>query len=295
METLSVPQGRGLVFLVRIRDSHDDPITTYTGTEELTLEVWAGDDRTALALTNSTVEWGGTDTDGTVYTADDGVVTVTIASADTAPAEDEDDPDPPAPGSYTLACSLEDGGETYEFYRASLGITARPGTAAAAPVYCTLNDLTKIAAWVATLQDFAEDQAGFAEQRGEARAWCDGAIQRHHRGSSAGAGIGALLGSIGGRTGRASTWLQAQLDAGRLVLTTPDGRKIVRACAYHALSLILRPQIGSRGETPYQVLAARFAVMAEDELASAVAEIDTNDDGAGDIAIDLGVIDVLRG
>jgi hypothetical protein len=284
VETITVAQGRTLPFLVQIRDTAERNLTGhYDGSEPLTLRVWPGGRRMAIALSGSGVAWGGTDDAGTVYSADDGVVTVTLDDADTATLD---------PGSYQLTATVTDGGEPRDFYRAVLQVTPSPGQVAVPATYSGYEDMQAEASWVGELLDFDVDQSGFAGQRGSARKWFEGVLHAHYRGASAYAG-GQLAGTIGltWRSGRRSKWLQDLLDADRLVLTP----EIVRACSLYALATVLRPQIGTFKGTSYQALAAQFAGMAEDVAAGIVAEVDTNADGQGDIEIELGTVDVLRG
>src|SRR3982751_5441432 len=100
MDIHSVAQGRTLRFLAQLRDEDGQPVVgSYTGAEPLTLEVWPGGRRLAVALAASGIEWGGTDRGGTAITAGDGVVTVRIDDSDTAVLD---------PGTYRLTASVID-------------------------------------------------------------------------------------------------------------------------------------------------------------------------------------------
>jgi hypothetical protein len=124
------------------------------------------------------------------------------------------------------------------------------------------------------LQD-ANDQAGFAEQRAEARQWfedvlhaCDTSSRRTLSSSPL---LWTRVGTLGTR-GR-NPWLVEQLAADKLIVTRP----IREAVACYALSLILvsRPELAG----PYRMRANELAK-------TVVAEIDTNADGVGDYVID---------
>ena len=101
----------------------------------------------------------------------------------------------------------------------------------------------------------------------------------------------------GVRSGRSDVQLQEWLDDDRLVTTGPTGRAIVRWNALHALAEVLEPQVGQKGEESYQTLARRYRRKAAALLPTIAAEVDTTDpaDGQGDVVIDLGTVDTLRG
>ena len=65
--------------------------------------------------------------------------------------------------------------------------------------------------------------------------------------------------------------LRGYLDAGGLVLTGPAGAPVVQACACHAISLVLRGQLGLSAEQ--RALAGFFARKANAVASQIVAEI----------------------
>ena len=63
----------------------------------------------------------------------------------------------------------------------------------------------------------------------------------------------------------------------------------------YAIGRALQGMIGSRGKTSYEDLGMRYIAFAEDQAKCLTAEIDINGDGVGDVVIDLGMIDALKG
>lgn len=277
--------GADRVVTLTLRDAGGDPVTTYTSAATLAATVWPGDDR--LASFSPTAAW----TD-----APAGTLTLTFAAAHTAALE---------PGEYPVLLAITAGGLTAQQVVATLRIRSAPGTAVAPPVYGTYDEMLVYAPWLGRLQA-ASDQAGFREQRARARTWLDSLIQRHWRGDRGYSGGGSLDTSLdalyeGGRArrwGAISRTLQAWLDADRLVRTGPTGAQIKECVAKKAIASVCAPQLGSPDkETSYQQLAVRFQREAEALAGCLTVEIDTSTpaDGIGDIVVDLGTADILRG
>lgn len=276
MERLDPPvrQGTDAKWTVTLEDSSGQPLTgVYTGIETLVLLVWPGSSRAALVLPYSSAAW---------LSASAGTITLTLDALDTASM---------AAGFYELAIDLVSSGSgRVEVARYAAEITASPGAGLAPPVYCTLDDCRKECPWIldAVIPD-PNIPNNLEPQRGEARAWFDNLIQRHWRG---GMSLGAEAGLLARRrSGQRNLWLQQQLDAGALMLTTA----VTKANAYYALGLALRDLIGFRGKTTYQDLSADYFALAEHQASTTTTELDTNADGTPDFAIDLGFMDVLRG
>jgi hypothetical protein len=253
---------------IELTDRAGATVTTFTGAATLAAEVWAGDDQAVLFAPGAS--WAD---------AAAGRVTLAFGRDDTADL---------AAGDYAVMLTVTAGGYQRKRRVATLRVLSSPGTAEALATYCGAEDLRRVCAWIDELQADT-DQAGFAEARAEAREWTDQVVQAHAP-ASAGAGHrmeGAWMTRGAGR----DAWLRAQLDAGRLVVT-PSVR---RANALYAVGLVLLPQVGQRGETSYQALAARYLGMAEDLLLTLEVELDTDGDGEADYAIPLQYVDVVRG
>lgn len=269
----SIRQGTDGIWTITLRDANGQSLTgVYDGTEPLGLVVWPGSTRSALTLPNSSAVW---------LSPSDGTITLTIHRLDTALID---------PGMYELVILLVDGSIQADAYRGILDIQPSPGLEAAPKVYCTLDDCRRECSWI--LDAVIPDENipnNLERQRADARAWYDDLLQRHWRG---GMSLGAEAGLLARRrSGQRNMWLQAELDAGCLMLTVP----VIKANAYQAIGYALRDMIGARGSTSYQELAAQYFALAEQRAACTTAEIDTNADGTPDYTIDLGFIDVLRG
>jgi hypothetical protein len=243
------------------------PKSTYLITDTLTAKVWPGDDQ--LIVATPTASW----------------IDVTVAQwklafvpADTATL---------IPGTYRFRVTATRGSGVVELLSDSVEITAVPGAAAAPAVYCTYEDMAAEVNWLQQFQSETEDQTGFAEQRKKAREWMDGMILR----SAPRYGAGQLVSMQGSWNWGSGTRLAMDpvmagyLAADGLMLTTPQGRAIVQACACYAISLVFQSQIGKENAG----MANGFAMKARYIAATIVAEIDSNDDGVADYAIPLSV------
>jgi hypothetical protein len=282
MDTIQTVQGSSDVNTVTLRDADGDPFTGYAGSEPITVQVWAGDDATPIA--------GAATADWLDHTA--GTATVTLVGAVTAELE---------PATYSIRLVI--GGA--DVYQGALEVGWAPGSAAAPTVlYCTFRDLKAVYATIEKLRTRTEDQAGFLGQRNEATQWFQDLLQRHFRTtgglstdfafvpgiSFAGAYLGAQAAYF--RPGIKSAQLQGWLDAGLLDVTP----QVVKACAYHAVALVMDGQVDDtdKGDA-YAALARKFFARAEQQAALITAEIDSNSDGTNDTWIRLGVADTLEG
>lgn len=270
-DELKVSQGLDGTWTITLRDAADQPVTTYAGTETLALEVWAGDDRAAATTTNSTIAW---------LSAAAGTLALRLHRTDTALL---------APGRYKLLVKLTDAGVIVPAYEATLLVSATAGAATVGAVYATADDLRRECGWIDSVSS-AEDQAGYQERLEDARTWFDDLLHAHF--PAGGAGLSYRAESAWVRSGTLkSRWLIDALAADQLLVT----RAIRRACALYALGQVLKGKVGAKDKTSYQVLGARYEAQAEDLAATIRAEIDTDADGYGDVAIDLGSVVVLRG
>jgi hypothetical protein len=210
-------------------------------------------------------------------------VRISVVDADTADVE---------PGVYRCQVVAELAGRAVPIAEAAFVVLAAPGTAVAPKVYCTAGDLHRECTWIGQFLNVGEDQAGFAEQRAEAREWFDDLILAGRPSTGYSQRFPGVL--TWGRGGLlADPWLTAILAGGGLMLTGPRGRKAVRANAYYALSRILGTMIG-----PGDKLAAQgrlYAVRAANAVKSMVVELDADGDGVADLAVPLCVTYTLRG
>jgi hypothetical protein len=248
----------------------------FTGSETLAATLWAGDDQANAATVSAA--WD-TSIAGNPSTTAEATLLLTVSSSAISAL---------VPGIYTYQVIADPSSAMLELARGQIQLVAGPGSATAIKVYCTAEDLRRACPWIDDLQHPGQ-QTGFAEERGQSREWTDQCLHAHDGRSASLANWegGWLVGDMG----RRSSWLQTQLDADTLMLRP----EIVRANAYHAVSLVLRTQLGTREKTSYQTLAAEYRGMAEATLQTTVAELDTNADGEGDYAIPLNRLRVLRG
>lgn len=275
--TLEIVRGSSGSWTVTLLDDEAEAITTYTGSETLDASVWPGDDVEELFA--PTAAW---------LSAPAGTVTLTVSAVQSATL---------TPGSYSVSLSVD----TAIVRVGRLLVLPGPGGTADPPaVYGTYDDMRRVAgSWLADLQESGSDQTGFREQRGTARAWFDGILQRHYRrdtGIARQDSLDHLLIGIGARYGEHDTTLQDWLDDDRLVLTTPAGKRIVECVSRYAVALVCEAQISGKPDDVWRDRARMFRSRAQNDVASITAEIDTTStaDGVGDLVIDLGTADRLR-
>lgn len=271
METIRIEKGRSADYIVTIKDDTGDAVTTYAGTEPLSLEVWPGGSTSAYGLSASTVTW---------LDVSAGTVTLSLDEADTPLLSTGDE----------LAILITDV-KTYEVFRACLEVAESPGLGTAPATYATVADMRAECSWIESISGGA-DRGGYLRQRALAREWTDAILQsaypvlQQERWD-----VFATAPALG-----LNVWLQQQLDADNLVLTGPYGRRIVRANALYACHLVLRDEVSrSKEKSHYQTLADTFHREAMAALQGITAGIDTNDDGIADVQIPLSVQRILRG
>lgn len=273
--------GSDAAWQLTITDDDENPITTYDPSAVLAASCWPGDDQANLF--SPTLTW---------IDATQGTIKLSVSAAQTASL---------LPAVYNLQISITANGLTAKKnLTGGLTLLPTPGSASALKVYCTYQDMQRVFRGLDEFQDGDLDQTGFAEQRAMARQWFDDLLYRHYRGATGGlTPHQRVLQNWGGtwRSARRSPFLQQHLDADHLLLANPSGQpnRIPRCCATYAVALVLRDQTGSHGDTSYQVMAARYANIANGLALGIAAEIDTNADGIAEIVVDLGVADVLNG
>jgi hypothetical protein len=266
MATWPLQQGSGDTWTVPIVDTNGVAIA-YAGTEALAAKVWPGGTRAALLTL--VPAWS---------SAPAGLTTLTITAAQSASL---------TPATYQVQCSVADASGTHTYYLGQLQVLPAPGTAVAAPSYCSIDDLREYAAWIDDLQS-GTDQAGFAVQVGRARSWLDEILVSRWKYL----GFAPQLGTpgwgawslYGGRDPMPSKWLRDQL-ANNLLMVTDTTREVT---AKKALSYICRAQLGKNGDHSYQDLARGFAFEANELVKTYRAEIDLNGDGFADVYINCG-------
>lgn len=270
---ITLPVGFTLVVPFTIQTGYDTAVTSvFTGADTLVASVWPGDNITESFA--PTMAW---------VVAASGTATLTITGASTAAL---------AAGVYRLSVWVTVSGAKYLIHEGTLTLTAVAASGTQGTVYCTLDDMKREFAQVESIAG-KSDQSGFREQRAEARAWYDSIILRHYSGQQT--IVSQTRFSVDNspwqRTGLEDPTIRGYLDDDMLLVTT----QVKRANALYACSRICAAQITADGSNEYHNLAARFLRQAENIVATTTAELDTDADGVGDIPIDLGSIDVLRG
>lgn len=238
----------------------------------LDASLWPGDDRAETF--DPGVAW---------VSATAGTAALTIAASDTSGM---------TPGTYRLQVWTIVDSQKCLIHNGTLTLTAAPGAATALTSYCSLQDMQRFFPSIGDLQS-ATDQAGFAEQRDMARKWFDAMVQRHYRSGSTGP-TDTRFGDytvFGGRTGARSDYIQDLLDDDALILN----QDVIDCTACYAVSLVLSAQIGRNADGALPNLGARFAMRAADMASLVTAELDTNADGIGEVIVELGCHDVIRG
>jgi len=267
-----IAQGTSAEFeFQRYQSDLETPSTAYIVTDVLTAKMWPGD--TQMVVATPTVTW----IDATVARWK-----INFVPADTATL---------IAGVYPIRVIATRGAGIAELLRDTVEITAVPGAGVAPVVYCTYEDMSAECNWLQQFQSESEDQTGFAEQRQRARQWMDGIILR--AAPSRGFVSTQTYWTWGGSTNGLAmdTTLAGYLSTNCLMLTTPQGSAIVRACACYAISLVLRAQQGKE----MTELATYFLKRAYTECSMIVAEIDTNADGRAEYAIALSTTNTRYG
>jgi hypothetical protein len=263
-ENYQVSQGSSLTIDVEMRDSDSEPVTDYTGSEDLVCSVWPGD---ARGVTFSPVaEW-------TTVSPDPNVISITITDEQTANVE---------PGRYQLLLKIDDAGEIVDAFACTVTVTLVAGVGVAPRTYTSYDDLLRYGrSWLKQLQT-SDDQLGFAEQQGRARTKLEDIAHAHYRGGSLATYVGGYSGGPRIWPGR-SAWLQEQLDAGYLMVTD----QVKELCAKFALAEVCRGQIGTGDSASAYARLARMYESEANYLASClIIGIDSNSDGVAETTID---------
>ncbi len=265
----------------------------FSGDETFAVRLWTGDDQPNLATL--TARWAtSADAPADQPTRYDGNPTdlstpYVILSVPASAIGDL----PPA--LYRLQVLINPETDAVLAYQGLIELTAAPGTAEAPAVYCTFDDVRKVAPWIGQLitQDTSL-QSDLAEQRALARSRIDDAIVAAYR-PFAGRGRGGnsylLATTVGTYESGPSKWLRDQLADGLLMTAGSRGLRLREIAARLTVSIACEGQLGKASdETPFQKLGRYNARKAEALMGGWVAEIDLNADGSPDLAINLGVL-----
>jgi hypothetical protein len=273
-ETLRVAQGATLVRQVEVQlEGTDDPVTGFTGSETLALQVWPGGSYPAWTLASSGLAW---------EDAANALATMTIHQADTAGW---------VVGPVRVQGFLTSAGRKVPMFLEPmlLWVDPAPGATTAPATYCGWSDLERYAPWMGDLiTDDPAFAADFREACARARSTVDDAIlaaddsQRRRKG-----GRNAFL--TWTQAGD-SEWLRDELAANHLMVTGTRGDRVREIGARLAIAYVCENQLGQGpGETPFQEIAAKYLRRAHELMATFTAELDTNADGEPDYRIYLGM------
>lgn len=233
----------------------------FDGSESLLCEIWPGEDRSAIAELPAT--W---------HDAQGGKVALDFPRSTI---------DELAVGTYSGSLYLADRSAHLAVFLVE--VVHGVGLSAARPKYGNFNDLRNELPWIGDFFDSGADQSGFADALADAREWAEAIILSHVRrnGRYDPRRFNALLGE--------SSEIREALAADKLMLSTPNGRKIVRSCVYFALAQILRRCVGSDAPTDLVQLSRYYAAKADSTIVTCLAEIDADGDGFPEHLINLGV------
>ena len=269
---LEIVRGSKGAWKVPIRDRAGRLVTTYTGSATLLCECWRGDDQAVLF--SPAAAW----IDPAV-----GAVRIDVTAAQSAA---------PTPGTYNLVLGITTTGDPVKRpIGGGLRVLPGPGVATARPAYTTFDDLKRYAGkWLDALLRLDVDQAGFAEERADAREALDELIQEYYRGGnyawSYGVGYTPIV-----NAGQSDAWLQEQLDADRLIVS----RKVREWCSRFALAIICGRQVDFGKENGFHRAASHFALTADDLATTMSPELDLDGDGRADLTVHFGTINRIRG
>lgn len=214
---------------IALLDEDRDP-APFLPTDPISAVCWAGEGRAPLF--EPLVEW---------LDAPAGLLRLTITPAMSEQAE---------AGQYRLRvfCTPPSDAHRRLVFDGSVRFLPSPGTGEAEPSYASFEDLLDECPHLQRLVVEDSDQAGFAEQRGEARRWFDEALVRHYHAvpgrtrrfvNLAGDGPGPYMQFAEPPDGAlvpSDDDLRAMLDAGGLVISEP----VKKAVCHKAASLVYR-------------------------------------------------------
>lgn len=248
-----------------VNGAYVDDAATYTADDPLTCVLWPGGDLATVAtLPASWVD------------ADEGTVQVDFpASAFTALDA----------GIYKAAVRLATSPPVDLAYL-EVELTVGPASGSARPTYITREDLEEEFPGLESMLGHVDaDGTGFLKLRADARDWLDLLVLSHYRPCDV---VGPLQFSIPWipTPPETNAWLADYLAGDRLLLTTPNGRRLVRAQVAWVLAKVFRRAANASGQAGNLLdLSDFYARQADSLIATSIAEIDTNDDGSADLTI----------
>lgn len=273
MKEISIVAGATSNYQLTLRrESDNSVITTYGPSDGLAASVWAGDDNGVVF--SPSVAWTTDGSDGLITLSFPGSLTTTVAE-----------------GKYLCRVTLTSSGTTLEVARMRVNLQQAPGTETVTyKTYCSYEDMLQIAPWLAEMQS-DQDQAGFPEQRQNAREWLERVIQSHYLpygGYGFAAGNVLHLDDYWRQTPGYSKYLQDYLDQDKLMVSSRP--KVKRMCAHYAVHLVCQAQIGPNDkDSAYQRFAEYHLNSAQALVKGYVAEIDLTGSGYPSIVINCGV------
>ena len=220
----------------------------YEGDEPIVCQVWPGGDRSQVATLP--VEWVGPN-DAEPFDPSNPLV---LASLPAAAYADLD------AGVYKCRIAFAD--LSVHLVDFDLEVRDGPGSGVARPVYHTYKQLCDEFPAIDRLNDHLHDETGFADVSADSRDWIDAEI------------LVSAAGQIDCWYARATDFAAA-LEADAIDLTTPMGKRLVKAAVNKSLAQIMWRAVGmTNAPTDLEAEAARRDALAESLLRSCRIAID---------------------
>lgn len=265
-----IVQGAYAAWKLTIRGEDEAVVTTWTDSAVLAATCWPGDDQAELFAPS--VEW---------ISAAAGTIKLSVSEAQSAAL---------AVGSYPINVTITGSDGPITRPAGMLRVEPAPGDATARTVYNTLDDMKRHAgSWLESLQRSTTDQTGYREERADAREEFEEHLHMHYKG--AGSLYRMERGWMATRMGGKDEYLADELAADHLLVTA----RIKEWCSLRAIMSVCARQIDADDGDKWAKATDYFERRAERLLPSIVAEIDTDGDGEGDFAINLGSVPRIRG
>ncbi len=271
-----ITQGADFADVLDILDKDGSVPTYYLGTDELTCNLWQGQNEAPLF--SPTVSWSDYAT---------GKVNFAISAAQSATLD--------ANGTYR--CQIFATRSGVKPCIADFLVLVSPSAGAGTQTvttYCAYHDMLAAGEWIEGVQDVDVDQEGFYSQRLLARNWMDWLGINNFR--------GAFIGNFGAHSTAAFGFGYVGYSrsvgpsptiigyfASNFLIVRPQ---IIKACAHFAVAEVGLAQLG-KNSTFFQY-GLYHRDMATKYATGIVIELDLNGDGIGEIMVPLGSTNPLQ-
>jgi len=282
-DTLTWGSSGDWVLQIINRDGSKPTAGQFLSTDTITSAWWQGQNYAALFA--PTVSW---------FSADNGQVNFNVSNSQCATLEQS--------GEYLFNVTVARDGVSSVVFEGAITILPAPGTGPSTTSYwgtttvvpyCKYADVLAVAPWVARVQSTDFDQEGFLTQRLQTRQWYDQVLLNNYRGAFVGlfethSTMAFAFGYAGWRRSLGPSPSLITYLANNYLLVKPY---VVNANAHWAASLIGLNQIGRDNSLVsygafHRDQAERFAI-------ASTAEVDLNNDGVGELFINVGTTNTL--